>query len=714
MPSKSLNLGMDTTKSGLGTKLDERNTNMERAPSSTRLQQILATMMDSPVMIDKYSTKLEIWRLRKREIISKTVSKIYVEDATTFEERTDPGSSDPKNNDAISTCTKESEDIGMSCDTLNIDNSCDDTIEDIVNCELENNVMVDPSGDHDYACITEKRDANPPEIKLEGRRIVDIGFFLEEIRRMEKHPPFDCTFLDMYPYSERRTGLNSTIITFKCKMCGIVQTIYLCENTASVDSNTSLVMGTISAGVGYTASEEIFTSLNIPFISERSFLKYQNKVADANETVSWKAIESAGREEAELAKNLGEIDTNGVPLITMELGENDHKILIIIQIVVSQFSFPSQQACIIGARTRKILFLEIRNRYCSICAQAENKSQPPNEHVCYKNWTGTSTSMECDIIVEGFKRSLDMHGVIYKRLVGDGDSSVYKKLIENKPYGNVLVEKIECRNHLLRNFCKRIMDVCKRKRSNSKNVAVSPMLKKLVERNILRLRTAIKFAVLYRIKEDKDLELKIENLKKDLGNIASHVFGEHKLCSELNAIKKGEDRNYIPTMTECGLLDDIKVCFNRIICNAYSLIVNMDTNSAEQYNSIVCKFVGGKRINYWQRRSYETRCEAAATSYNANGDYYLLLHEKLSGRKEAPHCNLLKKPSFKKKAVAQADKDYTPECQREPDLPANEYATKEAQFLSQLQLDQAGIDSLEIKTRGQTIIPIGNKRDLCG
>lgn len=68
--------------------------------------------------------------------------------------------------------------------------------------------------------------------------------------------------------------------------------------------------------------------------------------------------------------------------------------------------------------------------------------------------------MESDIIVEGFKRSMEMHGIIYKRLVGDGDSSVYNKLLESRPYGNVLVEKIECRNHLLRNFSKKIKDIC--------------------------------------------------------------------------------------------------------------------------------------------------------------------------------------------------------------------------------------------------------------
>lgn len=38
--------------------------------------------------------------------------------------------------------------------------------------------------------------------------------------------------------------------------------------------------------------------------------------------------------------------------------------------------------------------------------------------MCYKNWNGPSTGMEADIIVEGFKQSYTMHGVIYSELIG--------------------------------------------------------------------------------------------------------------------------------------------------------------------------------------------------------------------------------------------------------------------------------------------------------
>lgn len=127
----------------------------------------------------------------------------------------------------------------------------------------------------------------------------------------------------------------------------------------------------------------------------------------------------------------------------------------------SNYNALSGVGCIIGAKTNKVLFLEIRNKYCTMCEWSKNKEVRPKTHVCFKNWDKSSTAMEADIIVEGFKRSLEIHGLIFAKLVGDGDSSITEKLFENKPYGERLVEKIECRNHLLRNYCTKLKELTK-------------------------------------------------------------------------------------------------------------------------------------------------------------------------------------------------------------------------------------------------------------
>jgi len=50
--------------------------------------------------------------------------------------------------------------------------------------------------------------------------------------------------------------------------------------------------------------------------------------------------------------------------------------------------------------------------------QATKKNGNETNHLCYKNWNSPSTAMEADIIVDGFKQSLTMHGLIYSQLIG--------------------------------------------------------------------------------------------------------------------------------------------------------------------------------------------------------------------------------------------------------------------------------------------------------
>jgi len=128
----------------------------------------------------------------------------------------------------------------------------------------------------------------------------------------------------------------------------------------------------------------------------------------------------------------------------------------------------------------------IRNKYCFICQKAETLNKSATSHLCYKNWTGTSTAMESDIIVDRFSQSVKTHNLIYRNLIGDGDSSVIKKLI--KPYGaDFLVKKIECTNHILRNYSTRLRDFSTKRKSISENIVPGFIRTKLKE-NLLKLR----------------------------------------------------------------------------------------------------------------------------------------------------------------------------------------------------------------------------------
>ena len=71
--------------------------------------------------------------------------------------------------------------------------------------------------------------------------------------------------------------------------------------------------------------------------------------------------------------------------------------------------------------------------------------------------------MESDILVEGFKHSLEMHGLIYTTLIADRDASTFQSISDAHPYRDygVTVKKIEYNNHLFRNLCRKFKDASK-------------------------------------------------------------------------------------------------------------------------------------------------------------------------------------------------------------------------------------------------------------
>ncbi|KAJ8896394.1 hypothetical protein PR048_001738 [Dryococelus australis] len=75
-------------------------------------------------------------------------------------------------------------------------------------------------------------------------------------------------------------------------------------------------------------------------------------------------------------------------------------------------------------------------------------------------------------------------------LTGDGDSSVHRKLLETMPYGpNLMVEKVECKNHVLRNnYCHKLTDL-------PKNTKFPVTSRNFLKQQIPRFRTAVDKAI---------------------------------------------------------------------------------------------------------------------------------------------------------------------------------------------------------------------------
>ena len=106
----------------------------------------------------------------------------------------------------------------------------------------------------------------------------------------------------------------------------------------------------------------------------------------------------------------------------------------------------------------KVLDFEVKSKYCKAC---ERKSYLDKESLAHLQWQirhkascsinhqGSSGAMEVDGLRDIFLRSVKKYGIRYTTFIGDGDSSSYATISEEKPYGpDIIIDKKECIGHV--------------------------------------------------------------------------------------------------------------------------------------------------------------------------------------------------------------------------------------------------------------------------
>ena len=317
---------------------------------------------------------------------------------------------------------------------------------------------------------------------------------------------------------EKRHGLAS-IISTRCSKCNSTINLTSSQKVKGPrgyqrwQCNLAAVWGQMTTGGGHTKLEETMGVLGVPVMSPKSFTSSERDIGEWWQQELEQIMIDAGKEEKRLAEERGDYH-EGVPAITVVVdagwSKRSHR---------HSYNAKSGVGIIAGQVTGKLLYIGVRNKYCTGCRQGLSQEQ----HTCYKNWERSSSEMEPDIILEGFKQAEKVHGVRYKRFVGDGDSSVYPTLIDSVPEWGRYIEKIECANHC-----------CKCYRSAlEKLVMEKPSYKGrggLTKRMRCRLTSAARCAIKMRSKEpDKGKAIKL--LERDLQNGPYHCFGQHEQCS---------------------------------------------------------------------------------------------------------------------------------------------------------------------------------------
>lgn len=169
----------------------------------------------------------------------------------------------------------------------------------------------------------------------------------------------------------------------------------------------------ILIGIGYAQLFELSACIDIPSMSSNTYQSILSSVGNVVHASAWDEMKKAGDEEREIALKNGILDEDGIPMCTViadgQWSKRSYK---------TKYDAFSGAATIIGYNTRKVLFVGIRNRYCSICQRASDRDENKPVHNCFLNWTSSSTGMEADGILEGFLNSVQMHGLKYNKLIG--------------------------------------------------------------------------------------------------------------------------------------------------------------------------------------------------------------------------------------------------------------------------------------------------------
>ncbi|CAH0726683.1 unnamed protein product, partial [Brenthis ino] len=178
---------------------------------------------------------------------------------------------------------------------------------------------------------------------IEGRRIIDVVYLYSKLKEIAKHGPMDC-------------GLGCIEI---------------------VGERQCAVPGIIAIGCGHSQLEELSAALNLPIMSPKTYKTCHCKLSAHWEKVSVKAMNEAANKESAIAE--GRVDKNGIPIIDVIVDGCWCK-----RTYKKNYSALPGAAPIIGRRTGEVLFLGVKNKYCSICAQAQKKSATEKPHLLQK------------------------------------------------------------------------------------------------------------------------------------------------------------------------------------------------------------------------------------------------------------------------------------------------------------------------------------------
>ncbi|CAB3237971.1 unnamed protein product [Arctia plantaginis] len=144
----------------------------------------------------------------------------------------------------------------------------------------------------------------------------------------------------------------------------------------------------------------------------------------------------------------------------------------------------------------------------------------------------------------------------------------------------------------------------------------------LTTQRILAIRKVICCAVKKHKAETLELGERINKLYTDISNSCNHAFGHHTKCLDHYCSSEKKNEDLVLRVKNSAFWAKIQYIVGIVAAHSRSLINDCDSNAVEQFNSIIAKFVGGKRTNLVQWQTYQSRCAAAVVAFNTKRPLY--------------------------------------------------------------------------------------------
>ena len=129
----------------------------------------------------------------------------------------------------------------------------------------------------------------------------------------------------------------------------------------------------MATGGGHSSLEEILATLGVPLLAKCMFTEIERCLGTSFEQLLLELMVKPGKQEKQMGKQTNNYH-EGVPVVVDgDWSKRLHK--------------HSYNANCVGvnfdAATKKLLYIEVRNKYCAVCPIAQKHSYPPPEHMCF-------------------------------------------------------------------------------------------------------------------------------------------------------------------------------------------------------------------------------------------------------------------------------------------------------------------------------------------